>query len=789
MLETILSWFASLIGNLFESIVNLFLDSITTNLSEIPRLFPGLVIGYRVFQSIGIGLVVCIAAVQLIKFFGGSLAESRDTPVQILLRSAIAGGLLYFGGNILSLVIEISRIPFTALADMNAVHTNGFTGFWSNLCNGLAAADWMDVATEFASPVILAIELITICLIGWNLLKLMLEVCERYLMIIVLTYVSPLVFATYTSKSTSHIFQKYCSMFFGQAILLTLSVWMLKLIMSGFITVDGGDGFVFKMVLILAMCKIAQRTDTYMQELGIGVATTGENLLDDVVVAARTMGKIGRGGSDDNGNGGSKNDVLGAGANGGLSRFGGLFGGAITATRRAAQGFRSGQDISEITGSFGKNFKDGTGWFDQGIGDNLRGAAASASAGDQASAKKGFKDAAKGIAMAAAVSTDPTGTIRRRQAAKASGFAQETTRRALGGSRTFNDKAQEPRYQNPRGGNPTSVGTLEGASDEVRKMQKDSGLTAQQFMEYSAAKNGLGGFDPQAPADGVGLDMNAQAAGLSLQAVTDSGEFYPASEWQSENGDAAPFVSGPDDRVGDFVASNYAEAADSINAQAAMVSTAEHMSEMAAEQALFNPNTDLSGNDEVGDKLIKKAFGEQQITGQEGGQFKNITATTGPDGGRVITCDYVAPEDIGKPDAKVRHFEMMDQTSLESSGISMATRAKEGAKHQMTTVESAATGQKVFRRETTVQQEKVDVGAQRQTERTETVKETVHTTERTQTPPQGPPSGTSRSAAEKAGSGRFFRRRTEVEKGEISVEPGKSDKNKGGRASDKGKKK
>lgn len=702
MLETILSWFVSLAGELFEAITNVFLDSITTNMNMITSIFPGLALGYRVFQAIGIGLVVCIASFQLIKFFGGQLTESRDTPLQILLRAAIAGVLLYFGGHALELVIEISRIPFTRMADVNSVN---FSNFTESLTTGIQSGSLTNVAIALSGPVVPAIVLILLILIGWNLLKLMVEVCERYLMIIVLTYVSPLIFSTYTSRTTSHIFQKYLSMFFGQAILLTLSVWMLKLVMSGFATVGAGQGILFKMMLVLAMCKIAQRTDTYMQQLGIGVATTGENLVDDVIVAARAVGSASKASKGEAG--GAKNEVLGAGPDGTLSRFGGLFGGAITTARRASQGIRTGQDISEITGSLGRNFKEGTGWFGHGTITAMHDAATAAADGDMEGTKAGIKKAFGGLATATAVTVDPTGTVRRRTAMKQqSDPAYETARRAVSGGRMYYDKGEDQRYQNPRGGNRIRVATLEGASDEVRNMQKASGLSTQQFMEYSAVKNGVGGFQADT-SGGIGLNANAQAAGLSIRGYDTGGMPYDVSSWQFNNGDPAPYVEGPDDRVGDFVASNYSEVMQSDAAQATLLSTAEHMSEMSAEQALFNPYIDLIGNDEIGDQLIKKGIGEQRITGQTGGRFENITVTTDEDGGRIISCDYVSPDALDDLDAPKRHFELMDQVSLDGSGISSTQRAKEGFTHQMVAVESAATGQKVFRRETVVTKETV----------------------------------------------------------------------------------
>ena len=69
--------------------------------------------------------------------------------------------------------------------------------------------------------------------------------------------------------------------------------------------------------MILAMCKIAQRVDTYLQQIGIGAPTTGGNMLDDLIAGARSFGRIsdklsgGKGGGNGEG-GASRQGILGS---------------------------------------------------------------------------------------------------------------------------------------------------------------------------------------------------------------------------------------------------------------------------------------------------------------------------------------------------------------------------------------------------------------------------------------------------------------------------------------------
>ena len=54
MLETIVSWIASVCSELLDFIVTAFLGMMHLDLGSISESFPALTVGYRIFQSIGI---------------------------------------------------------------------------------------------------------------------------------------------------------------------------------------------------------------------------------------------------------------------------------------------------------------------------------------------------------------------------------------------------------------------------------------------------------------------------------------------------------------------------------------------------------------------------------------------------------------------------------------------------------------------------------------------------------------------------------------------------------------
>ena len=75
---------------------------------------------------------------------------------------------------------------------------------------------------SIVGPILILILLIAL---GWNYFKLLLECVERYIVVGVLCYTSPLAFAMGGSKATNQVFKSWCRMVGSQLLLLVLNVW------------------------------------------------------------------------------------------------------------------------------------------------------------------------------------------------------------------------------------------------------------------------------------------------------------------------------------------------------------------------------------------------------------------------------------------------------------------------------------------------------------------------------------------------------------------------------------
>ena len=212
----------------------MFLEALDMNLSSFLEVFPLLSSFYTYLRSFAVAITAIIAGRALATFWFGSIENSaRDNPLIILVKTFFSVAAIYWGGYVLEYIVHLGSIPYNLFLNIEAVtggrlyfkeFITGFFGFasasiasWGNLAKGLC-------------------EIFLLIVIAWNLFKLVVEICERWLMVGVLVYTSPLVYCTIPSSDTSGIFRKWVSMFIGSVIQMSLSVMFLKLILSGFNT-------------------------------------------------------------------------------------------------------------------------------------------------------------------------------------------------------------------------------------------------------------------------------------------------------------------------------------------------------------------------------------------------------------------------------------------------------------------------------------------------------------------------------------------------------------------------
>ena len=242
-------------------------------------------------------LLFLITVWQLFKAFGGPISESEH-PLQLVARSSIFALLIGYAKPIFEIVLDIARAPYTALMDIQmSAEDFTFAGVEQVLMNGITTLVSVITVVGLILMLILQISL------GWNYFKLLLEVVERYIVVGVLCYTSPLAYCMGGSKATDPVFKSWCRMVGSQLLLLVLNVWFLRGFNSAvgqFVANAGatsnGQGNIFLwMFCALAFLKTAQKFDSYLAAMGLNVAQTGSSMGMELLMSARVLTGLGGG--------------------------------------------------------------------------------------------------------------------------------------------------------------------------------------------------------------------------------------------------------------------------------------------------------------------------------------------------------------------------------------------------------------------------------------------------------------------------------------------------------------
>lgn len=367
MMDLIVSWLCSAIANAFETATNFISSVFGYDITVFNQTFGFAAIAYEVIRNAALALALILAAWQIINFFTKG-AEASTTPIRAALNAVVAVGFIFYGNYLFELILDFCQYPFDTLLTINSVdksiHINmNVTSFISSAFSG-------------GSMLLYLIMLILIC---FSFIKLLLEIVERYVVTFVLLYLSPLASSTLASSNTNGIFKKFLTMFISQCILLFLNVWCLKMACSALdldqYLENGGGALVIPLLLCYAFLRVSAKMDSYINQLGLNAAITGNGLGAEILATGASLTGIGKGGHGAPGEAGSK--ILGAAktANAYVKRYDPVAAGAnviknaaVGANHGFSEAYRSGGGLKNafskdgakaIAAATGKGFVDG----------------------------------------------------------------------------------------------------------------------------------------------------------------------------------------------------------------------------------------------------------------------------------------------------------------------------------------------------------------------------------------------------------------------------------------------
>lgn len=283
-LGIIVTAIAKMLLNAADIIVTPLLAITSMTTQEIEAYIPGLnnsdPNGVGNFFSSAISIIAyTIAGVLLcchiISYLIALANDERLESIPKLIWNGMFGIVLTIAGkNLLSLLFNEIIAPLSeALVDgMQSAGGMSFTFEGKandiiSLGDGISAFDILQLGT-------LLVVLIMLLLIWWNLVKLVLECAQRYIICVVTINLSPLAFATATTEQTKTTAMNWLKMFWSQCALLILNIWVVGIartaLNNGMI---GGSSteLVTWALITYAFLKVAQQLDDMMANAGLKV--------------------------------------------------------------------------------------------------------------------------------------------------------------------------------------------------------------------------------------------------------------------------------------------------------------------------------------------------------------------------------------------------------------------------------------------------------------------------------------------------------------------------------------
>lgn len=287
--------------NAADIVLEPLLEITTMSTADVSRFVPGFDSGNNIgnffIQAINIiaymiaGVLICCHIISyLINIAHGEKVES----IPKLIWNAVFGIVMVICGKTFLTMIFNEIVAPLSSALTEGVSDAGGTFSFSGVGSDMTGLGEITSAFDLNSLATLIVVLALMLIIWWNLIKLVLECAERYIICIFTINLSPLAFATMASENTKDTAKSWLQMFWSQCVLLILNIWVVGIartaLNNGLFGASNTEMVKWGLITY-AFLKIAQRLDDMMQTAGLKITrTTG---LDPISEASGVLWSIG----------------------------------------------------------------------------------------------------------------------------------------------------------------------------------------------------------------------------------------------------------------------------------------------------------------------------------------------------------------------------------------------------------------------------------------------------------------------------------------------------------------
>ena len=303
---------ARIILQFCDLIMNPLLEITQMTTEEVAHYIPGFAMsgngigGYfsQAIMVISTTIAGALIAVRIISYLMETADGARTESVPKLIWNAVFGMVLTLtGSHFLQLMFDEIISPLTTALSEGV--TGGGLGEFSFEDSGMkiigqtesgdaagTIVAWMG-GFSIVEGASLVVSIVFLFLIWWNLIKLVLECAERYIICVFTILLSPLAFATATNERTKDTAVNWMQMFWSQCVLLILNIWVVGIARTALNIglVGASVESVVKWGLVTyAYLKIAQKLDDMLAKAGFRItSTTGLDPMSEAAGAFRII--------------------------------------------------------------------------------------------------------------------------------------------------------------------------------------------------------------------------------------------------------------------------------------------------------------------------------------------------------------------------------------------------------------------------------------------------------------------------------------------------------------------
>lgn len=303
---------ARIILQFCDLIMNPLLEITQMTTEEVAHYIPGFAMsgngigGYfsQAIMVISTTIAGALIAVRIISYLMETADGARTESVPKLIWNAVFGMVLTLtGSHFLQLMFDEIISPLTTALSEGV--TGGGLGEFSFEHSGMkiigqtesgdaagTIVAWMG-GFSIVEGASLVVSVVFLFLIWWNLIKLVLECAERYIICVFTILLSPLAFATATNERTKDTAVNWVQMFWSQCVLLILNIWVVGIARTALnIRLVGAsvESVVKWGLVTYAYLKIAQKLDDMLAKAGFRItSTTGLDPMSEAAGAFRII--------------------------------------------------------------------------------------------------------------------------------------------------------------------------------------------------------------------------------------------------------------------------------------------------------------------------------------------------------------------------------------------------------------------------------------------------------------------------------------------------------------------